>query len=115
MFLCKQSLFKSRIFTFYLIIICLTLTEILSLENFDVGLFKLGLVKFVELDNEGIYSQNSRIILFLFCLGTFIITMIWEFFLNWFFSINYTKYLKREDEKVSKRLKNSYRQKSLIQ
>ena len=113
--ICKQSLFKSRIFTFYLIIICLTLTEILSLENFDVGLFKLGLVKFVELDNEGVYSQNSRIILFLFCLGTFIITMIWEFFLNWFFSINYTKYLKREDEKVSKRLKNSYRQKSLIQ
>ena len=113
--ICKQSLFKSRIFTLYLIIICLTLAEILSLENFDVGLFKLGLVKFVEVDNEGVYSQTSRIILFLFCLGTFVITMIWEFFLNWFFSINYTKYLKKEDEKVSKKLKNSYRQKSLIQ
>jgi len=92
--ICKQSLFKSRLFTLYLILICLTLAEILSLENFGVGLFQVGLVKFVKLDNEGTSSQNSRIILFLFCLGTFIITMIWEFFLNWFFSIDYTKYLK---------------------
>ena len=112
--ICKQSLFKSRIFTLYLILNCLILAEILSLENFDVGFFKLGLVKFIQLDNEGTVSQNSRIILFLFCFGSFIITLILEFFLNWFFSINYSKYLKKEDEKVSKKLKNSYRLKSMI-
>ena len=111
--ICKQSLFKSRLFTLYLILICLTLAEILSLENFGVGLLQVGLVKFVKLDNEGTSSQNSRIILFLFCLGSFIISMIWEYFLNWFFSRNYSKYLKIEDEKVSKRLKSSYRQKTL--
>ena len=112
--ICKQSLFKSRIFTLYLILNSLILTEILSLENFDVGFFKLGLVKFIDLDNEGTHSQNSRIILFLFCLGSFVITMVWEFFLNWFFSINYSKYLKKEDEKVSKKLKKTYRQKSMV-
>ena len=112
--ICKQSLFKSRTFTLYLILICLTLTEILSLENFDMGIFKLGLVKFVQLNNEGTNSQNSRIILFIFCLGSFLITMIWEFFLNWFFSMNYSKYLKKEDEKISKKLKKSYRQKSMV-
>ena len=112
--ICKQSLFKSRTFTLYLILVCLTLTEILSLENFDMGFFKLGLVRFVQLNNEGTNSQNSRIILFLFCLGAFCITMILEFSLNWFFSRNYSKYLKKEDEKVSKKLKKSYRQKSLI-
>ena len=112
--ICKQSLFKSRIFTLYLILNCLILTEILSLENFDVGIFKLGLVKFIKLDDAGTNSQNSRIILFLFCLGAFFITMIWEFFLNWFFSINYSKYLKKEDEKVSKKIQNTYRQKSMM-
>ena len=112
--ICKQSLFKSRTFTLYLILICLTLTEILSLENFDMGIFKLGLVKFVQLNNEGTNSQNSRIILFIFCLGSFLITMIWEFFLNWFFSMNYSKYLKKEDEKVSKKIQNTYRQKSMM-
>ena len=112
--ICKQSLFKSRIFTLYLILNCLILAEILSLENFDVGFFKLGLVKFIQLDNEGTVSQNSRIILFLFCFGSFIITLILEFFLNWFFYINYSKYLNKEDEKVSKKLKNSYRLKSMI-
>ena len=111
--ICKQSLFKGRLFTLYLILICLILTEILSLENFGVGIFKIGLVKFVELDNEGTESQNSRLILFLFCLASFSITMIWEYFVNWFFSINYAKYLQKEDEKVSKRLKNSYRQKTI--
>jgi hypothetical protein len=111
--ICKQSLFKSRLFTLYLILICLILTEILSLENFGVGIFKIGLVKFVELNNEGTESQNSRLILFLFCLASFSISMIWEYFVNWFFSINYAKYLQREDEKVSKRLKNSYRQKTM--
>ena len=112
--ICKQSLFKSRIFTLYLIVISLTLTEFLSLDNFGVGILNIGIVKFIELDNEGINSQNSRIILFLFCLGTFILAMIWEFFLNWFFSINYSKYLRKEDEKVSKKLKHSYRQKSMV-
>ena len=109
----KQSVFKSRIFTIYLIIICLTLTEILSLDNYGLGIINIRIVKFVELDNEGTISQNSRIILFIFCLATFVISMIWEFFLNWFFSINYTKYLQKEDEKVSKKLKNTYRQKSM--
>ena len=113
--ICKQSLFKNRIFTFYLIAIFLILTEILSLENFDVGLFKFSLVDFVSLNNENIDSQISRIILFAFCLCTFVITMIWEFFLNWFFSINYSKYLKKEDERVSKKLKNSYRQKTTVE
>ena len=111
--LSKQSVFKSRIFTIYLIIICLTLTQLLSLDNYGLGIINIPIVKFIELNNEGTNSQNSRIILFFFCLGTFAISMIWEFFLNWFFSINYTNYLKNEDEKVNKKLKNSYRQKSM--
>ena len=90
------------------------LTEILSLKNFNVGIFKLNLIEFISLDNEGTNSQNIRIILFLYCLGSFVITIIWEFFLNWFFNINYSKYLKKEDEKVSKKLKKSYRLKSMI-
>ena len=113
--ICKQSLFKNRIFTLYFIVIFLTLTRILSLENFGVGILKIGLVNFVELTNENIDSQISRIILFAFCVGIFVITMIWEFSLNWFFSMNYSKYLQKEDEKVSRKLKNSYIQKTTIE
>ena len=69
----------------------------------------------MELTNENIDSQISRIILFAFCVGIFVFTMIWEFSLNWFFSMNYSKYLQKEDEKVSRKLKNSYIQKTTIE
>ena len=111
---CKQSVFKSRIFIVYIILAFIILSEILSLGNFSVGVFKVGLVEFVKLNGEGTNSQYSRLILFAFCLGNFIVTMLWEFALNWFMNISYNKFLFNEDEKVTKKIKKIQRQKSMI-
>jgi len=110
---CKQSVFKSRIFIVYIILIFIILSEILSLGNFGVGLFKYDLVKFVKLNSEGTNSQYSRLILFAFCVGDFLLTMAWEFFLSWIMELIYSKYLKQGDEKVSRKIKSNYRKQSM--
>ena len=110
---CKQSVFKSRIFIVYIILIFIILSEILSLGNFGVGLFKYDLVKFVKLNSEGTNSQYSRLILFAFCVGDFLLTMAWEFFLSWIMELIYSKYLKQGDEKVNRKLKSNYRKQSM--
>ena len=111
---CKQSVFKSRIFIVYIIFVFIILSEILSLGNFEVGIFKVGLVQFVELNSEGTNSQYSRLILFAFCVGDFILTMAWEFSLNWIVNFYYTKFVQNEGEKNIKKLKKNYRQKSMF-
>ena len=110
---CKQSVFKSRIFIVYIILIFIILSEILSLGNFGVGLFKYDLVKFVKLNSEGTNSQYSRLILFAFCVGDFLLTMAWEFFLSWIMELIYSKYLKQGDEKVNRKIKSNYRKQSM--
>ena len=111
---CKQSVFKSRIFIIYIILVFIILSEMMSLGNFEEGIFKAGFIKFVELNSEGTNSQYSRLILFAFCFGNFLLTLAWELLLNWILKLNYNKFLQNEEEKVSKRIKNNYRQKSVI-
>ena len=111
---CKQSVFKSRIFIIYIIFVFIILSEILSLGNFDVGLFKVDLVKFVKLNSEGTNSQYSRLILIAFCIGDFFLTMALELSLNWIISWNYRKYLQVEEEIINKKNKSNYRQKSIF-
>ena len=86
----------------------------MSLGTFNAGIFNIGLVEFVALNGEANNSQNSRLILIGFCFGDFIVTMLWEFALNWFMSFNYGKFLENEDEKVIKKIKLNQRQKSMI-
>ena len=100
---CKQSVFKGRLFITYLILVFIILSEILSLGNFEVGIFKVVLVQFVQLNSEGTNSQYSRLILFAFCVGNFLITMFWEFFLNWIMELYYCKFVQPKDEKVIKK------------
>ena len=100
---CKQSVFKTRIFMVYVIFVFIILSEMLSLDSFSVGLFKTNLVKFVELNSEGTNSQYSRLILFAFCVGNFILTMLWEFSLNWIMELYYRKcFLNGEDDTIKK-------------
>ena len=111
---CKQSVFKSRIFIVYIIFVFIILSEILSLGNFEVGLFKVDLVHFVELNSEGTNSQYSRLILFAFCVGDFLLTMFWEFSLNWIVNFYYIKFVQDDGEKIIKKSKLNYRQKSMF-
>ena len=111
---CKQSVFKSRIFIVYIIFVFIILSDILSLGNFGVGLFKISLVKFVELNSEGTNSQYSRLILIAFCIGNFFITMLWEFALNWIVAWIFSKSSSNEEESESKKKRATYRQKSMI-
>ena len=111
---CKQSVFKSRIFIVYIIFVFIILSDILSLGNFGVGLFKISLVKFVELNSEGTNSQYSRLILIAFCIGNFFITMFWEFALNWIVAWIFNKSSSNEEESESKKKRATYRQKSMI-
>ena len=109
-----SKVFKSRIFIIYIILVFIILSEMMSLGNFEEGIFKAGFIKFVELNSEGTNSQYSRLILFAFCFGNFLLTLAWELLLNWILKLNYNKFLQNEEEKVSKRIKNNYRQKSVI-
>ena len=108
---CKQSVFKSRLFMVYVIFVFIILSEMLSLDSFNVGLFKTGLVKFVELNSEGTNSQYSRLILFAFCVGNFALTMFWEFFLNWIMELYYRKCLLHEEDKTIKKIKSIKKEK----
>ena len=107
---CKQSVLKGRLFITYIILVFIVLSEILSLGNFEVGIFKAELVKFVQLNSEGTNSQYSRLILLAFCVGNFFITMIWEFFINWIMELYYCKFVESKDEKVSKKNKRNFKQ-----
>ena len=100
---CKQSVFKGKIFITYIILVFIVLSEILSLGNFEVGVFKVELVQFVQLNSEGTNSQYSRLILLAFCVGNFLLTMLWEFFLNWIMELYYCKFVQPKDEKDTKK------------
>ena len=103
---CKQSVFKTRIFMVYVIFVFIILSEMLSLDSFSVGLFKTNLVKFVELNSEGTNSQYSRLILFAFCVGNFILTMLWEFSLNWIMELYYRKCLYNDEDNTIKKIES---------
>ncbi len=75
----------------YVIFVFIILSEVLSLGSFNVGMFKIGLVQFVELNSEGTNSQYSRLILFAFCVGNFVLTILWELLLNWIMELYYRK------------------------
>lgn len=75
----KESTFKNRILTIYLIIVALILMELISVGVFNVGFFKWRLAVFIPLGKESNFSQKSRIILFGFCLLGFLLCMLWEY------------------------------------
>ena len=111
---CKQSIFKSRIFMVYVIFVFIILSEVLSLGSFNVGMFKIGLVQFVELNSEGTNSQYSRLILFAFCVGNFVLTILWELLLNWIMELYYRKcFLNGEDDTI-KKIKSRSKWKNII-
>ena len=78
----KENLFKNRLFNLYLIIVLLILSELISVENYKLGIFNYNLVEFINMKVKGISSQTSRLILFLFCCISFVGTFLWEFILN---------------------------------
>ena len=78
----KENLFKNRLFNLYLIIVLLILAELMSVENYGLGIFGYNLVQFIDMDMAGTDSQASRLILFLFCGLSFFGTVSWEKILN---------------------------------
>jgi magnesium-transporting ATPase (P-type) len=78
----KENLFKNRLFNLYLIIVLLILSELISVENYKLGIFNYNLVEFINMKVRGMSSQTSRLILFLFCCISFVGTFLWEFILN---------------------------------
>ena len=75
----KETVFKNKLLIIYLVIVCLILLEMLSVGVFDVGVFKWKLTMFVSLSIANNFSQKSRLILFGFCVGSFVLYMLWEY------------------------------------
>ena len=75
----KESVFKNKLLIIYLVIVCLILMELLSVGVFDVGVFKWKLTMFVSLSIANNFSQKSRLILFGFCVSSFVLFMLWEY------------------------------------
>ena len=69
------------------------LTEIISTEAFNQGIFKFKLVEFVKLGINDINSQFSRVILFGFSVSAFAFAILWEFTLNSVYSESYRLHL----------------------
>ena len=99
----KENLFKNRLFNLYFILVLLILSELMSIENYGLGIFNYNLVEFINMRIGGMDSQSSRLILFLFCILSFILTIAWEYLLN---LINSNKFYyccqNKEEEKRNK-------------
>ena len=74
----KENLFRNRLFNLYLIVVLLILAELISVDNYKLGILSYSLVEFIDMNKGGMDSQNSRIILFLFCCISILGTIIWE-------------------------------------
>jgi magnesium-transporting ATPase (P-type) len=99
----KENLFKNRLFNLYFILVLLILSELMSIENYGLGIFNYNLVEFINMRFGGMDSQSSRLILFLFCILSFFLTIAWEYILN---LMNSNKFnyccINKEEEKRNK-------------
>ena len=93
----KENLFKNRLFNLYFILVLLILSELISVENYGLGIFNYQLVEFINMHIGGMDSQSSRIILFLFCGLSFILTIAWEYLLNLMNSNKFNKCFKKKE------------------
>ena len=93
----KENLFKNRLFNLYFILVLLILSELMSVENYGLGIFNYQLVEFINMHIGGMDSQSSRIILFLFCGLSFILTIAWEYLLNLMNSNKFNKCFKKKE------------------
>ena len=95
----KENLFKNRLFNFYFIFVLLILFELLSVENYNLGIFHYDMVEFINMKFGGMDSQTSRLFLFLFCTISFILTIAWEYLLNLINSNKFDNCCKKKEEK----------------
>ena len=103
----KENLFKNKLFNLYFILVLLILSELMSVENYGLGIFNYNLVEFINMKIGEMDSQSSRLILFLFCGLSFILTISWEYFLNLLNSNKLNNCFKKNEE--NKRHKISIR------
>ena len=88
----KENFFKNRLLTIYLIIVLLIISEIISIDIFQIGSINLGkyFVKFIPLGYINNTSEKSRIILFSFGCLSFFYTLFWEWIVYYCFNDEYS-------------------------
>jgi hypothetical protein len=104
----KENLFKNRLFNLYLIIVLLILSELISVENYKLGIFSYNLVEFINMKVRDMSAQTSRLILFLFCCISFVGTFLWEFILNFINSNKFQNCCKKKEKEKSISNNDSY-------
>ena len=99
----KENVFKNKLFNLYFIIVILILSELISVDNYDLGIFNYNLVEFIDINMDEKDSQISRLVLFSFCALSFFFALLWEFLLNYINS-NDCKIInkKKEPERTGK-------------
>ena len=103
----KENLFKNRLFNLYLIIILLILSELISVENYKLGIFNYNLIEFINMKVRGMSSQTSRLVLFLFCCISFVGTFLWEFILNFINSNKFHECCNKKEKEREKSISNN--------
>ncbi len=93
----KENVFKNKWFNLYFIIIILILSELISVDNYNLGIFNYNLVEFVNIHIGEKESQIKRIILFSFCALSFAFALLWEFLLYYINSNEYKKINKKKE------------------
>jgi cation-transporting ATPase 13A3/4/5 len=110
----KDSIFKNRLFNFYLIIIILILSELMSLDNYHLGIINYDLVHFIDVDIGGGNSQTSRLHLLLFCILSFIAMFLWEMLLYLINSNKCSIFTESKETENKKEVKNEIKIKKLL-
>ena len=87
----KENFFKNRFLTIYLIVVLLIISEIISIDIFQISSINFGkyFVKFIPLGYINNTSEKSRILLFGFGCLSFIYTMFWEWIVYYCFNDKY--------------------------
>ena len=88
----KENFFKNRFLTIYLFIVLLIISEMISIDIFQISSINFGkyFVKFIPLGYINNTSEKSRIILFGFGCLSFIYTMFWEWIVYYCFNDKYS-------------------------
>ena len=110
----KENIFKNRLFNLYLIINILILSELMSVDNYKLGIIDYDLVQFIDINKGGHNSQTSRLYLLLFCGLSFLATFFWELLLGSFKSNNCCNCIQNGENEKKNEIKKEIRIKKLI-
>ena len=110
----KENIFKNRLFNLYLIINILILSELMSVDNYKLGIIDYDLVQFIDINRGGHNSQTSRLYLLLFCGLSFLATFFWELLLGSFKSNNCCKCIQNRENERKNEIKKEIRIKKLL-